>query len=438
MQKIFEQHIENSLKFLKNSKLILAVSGGLDSVVLTHLCREAGFNMAVAHCNFKLRAQASDDDAEFVSELAKKIEVESFEKSFETELYAKKNKLSIQMAARELRYNWFEELSTQEGFDYILTAHHLDDSLETFIINLSRGTGLKGLTGIPEINDAIVRPLLIFSRKEIETFAKSHKLQWREDESNASTKYLRNKIRHEIVPRLIELTEDFYVAFSSSLRHLKGSQDIVEDTINEFWKSDAVDKNHDVIRLKIDQLKNTKNISSYLFELLHPYGFTEWDDVINLLDAQSGKQVLSPTHRLIKDRDNILLASRNESDETLEEYNIAEHTSAIDIPVSLLLEDVTARIETNNTAIYLDKNMLKFPLTLRKWKNGDYFYPTGIKGKKKLSKYFKDEKLSLLDKEKQWLLCSGDDIVWIVGRRQDRRYKCNKESKQIIKITLQE
>ena len=432
----FQNHINQNLSFLNKSRLLIAISGGLDSVVLTHLCHQLKLNIALAHCNFNLRGNESDGDEEFVLQLAEDLDLEVFIESFETEDYAKTYKLSTQMAARELRYNWFEELAEQLNFDFILTAHHADDNLETFLINLSRGTGLDGLMGIPEVNNKIVRPLLTFSREDIETYAKDNKLKWREDSSNASNKYLRNKLRHDVIPVLKEINPFLLQNFESTQNHLQDSKQIIEDTIVRIQKKAVYVDNDNVIKLSIKKLKKLSNPKAYLFELLKDFNFTEWDDVTNLLDAQSGKQVFSSTHRLLKDRDYLLLIENN-SEETLESISISEDKKQLKTTFgTLFFDEADAIFDAQTNLIYVDKAKLKYPLILRKWEEGDFFYPSGMTGKKKLSKYFKDEKMSLIEKENTWLLCSEKDIVWVIGRRADNRFLATENTKQILKIEL--
>lgn len=430
----FQKHIDTRLSFLKNSKLLLAISGGLDSVVLTHLCYQLNLNIALAHCNFNLRGDESDADEDFVMQLAEDLDLEVFIESFDTKAYAEEHKLSIQMAARQLRYDWFEELSTQLKFDYILTAHHADDNLETFLINLTRGTGLDGLTGIPETNNSVVRPLLPFSRQVIEMYANQNKLKWREDSSNASTKYLRNKLRHDVIPVLKEINPQLLQNFQTTLSNLNDTADIVEERLQKVFET-AVDVNNEKgIKFKITEFKKLKNPKTYLHEFLKGYGFAEWNDVVNLLDAQSGKQVFSSTHRLLKDRDTLILTDIN-SEENQQVVLISEDNKNIQTPIGTLhLEEVSTMETVNSNIIYVDKNTLSFPLLVRKWKEGDFFYPLGMQGKKKLSKYFKDEKFSLVDKENAWLLVSGDAIVWVIGKRPDNRFKANESTRQILKI----
>lgn len=432
----FQNHINQNLSFLNKSRLLIAISGGLDSVVLTHLCHQLKLNIGLAHCNFNLRGDESDGDEEFVLQLAEDLDLEVFIESFETEDYAKTYKLSTQMAARELRYDWFDELAEQLNFDFILTAHHADDNLETFLINLSRGTGLDGLMGIPEVNNKIVRPLLTFSREDIETYAKTNKLTWREDSSNASNKYLRNKLRHDVIPVLKEINPFLLQNFESTQNHLQDSKQIIEDTIVRIQKKAVYVDNDNVIRLSIKKLKKLSNPKAHLFELLKDFNFTEWDDVTNLLDAQSGKQVFSSTHRLLKDRDYLMLIENN-SEETQESISISEDKKQLKTSFgTLFFDEADAIFDAQANVICVDKAKLKYPLILRKWEEGDFFYPSGMTGKKKLSKYFKDEKMSLIEKENTWLLCSEKDIVWVIGRRADNRFFATENTKQILKIEL--
>lgn len=430
-------HINKQFSFLKEKKLLIAISGGVDSVVLTHLLHQLQFNISLAHCNFQLRKEESDIDEVFVKELGESLNIQTYTTHFNTNEYATKNKLSTQLAARELRYSWFDKLSQENAFDYILTAHHADDNLETFLINLSRGTGLEGLTGIPSINNNIVRPLLIFSREEILNFAKQNNIEWREDKSNAETKYVRNKIRHQITPTLKELNPSFLDNFSKTINYLKESQQIVTDKIEEI-SSEIVSKEGDLLKINIEKLLKLSNPKAYLYQLLKPYKFTEWNDVYNLIYAQSGKQILTKFYTLLKDRDFLLLLRTNEKSSFQEEhFIIREENKEITAPIKLLLKRVQKKTNTDSKSIYVDGESLNFPLKLRRWNSGDFFYPKGMLGRKKVSKYFKDEKISIVNKNKIWLLCSSkNEIIWIVGKRQDRRFLPTEKTTKLLKISI--
>ena len=439
LQKL-SNHINKNLPFLKDKKLLIAISGGIDSVVLTHLLSALKFNISLAHCNFNLRGIESDKDEDFIISLGEKLNVKTFTTHFKTEEFAKKNKQSTQIAARNLRYNWFNELIHKYEFDFVLTAHHADDNLETFLINLTRGTGLEGLTGIPEINGNIVRPLLKFSRQEIIDFAKENNIDWREDKSNAFTKYTRNKIRHQVVPILKEINPSLLDTFANTTEHLQENQQIIEDRINEvslkvLQKNFKTEK--EIIKIEIKKIKSLSNSKAYLYQLLKDYNFTEWNDVYNLLSAQSGKQIFSKTHILLKDRDFLILTKIDFSTALETIFQIEENTSEIKQPIHLNIENVIEKSTENKQTIFVDKEELVFPLKLRKWQNGDFFYPKGMNGKKKLSKYFKDEKLSLIEKQNTWLLCNNNNsIIWVIGYRQDKRSVPKKKCNSLLKLSL--
>ena len=429
----FKKHLNTHFQFLKDAKLLVACSGGVDSVVLVHLLHELQYNFAIAHCNFALRGRESDGDQVFVEQLAKNCNVSFFTERFDTKKYATNHKISTQMAARELRYHWFEQLLRSESLDYLLTAHHADDDLETFFINLSRGTGLRGLTGIPEINENVVRPLLQCSRRQIMQYAKQQHLFWREDSSNATTDYLRNKLRIEVLPQYKAVAQDTFQNFLNSQQHLKQSQSLIEDYMALVYNLVILEV-PDGYQINIEKISELPNTTALLYELLHPFGFTAWNDVTNLLTAQAGKQVASQTHRLVKDRDSLLLTEIPVVEHST--YEISEGDMSLETPIHLQFERVSHFKITNTHTVYVDVDVLKFPLQLRKWEEGDYFYPFGMKGKKKVSKFFKDEKLSLVDKEKTWLLCSDNQIVWIVGHRLDDRFKKTAATTNLLKISL--
>ncbi|OHT45811.1 tRNA lysidine(34) synthetase TilS [Flavobacterium tructae] len=431
----FQNHLAVRFPFLEDKKLFLAVSGGLDSMVLLHLFQQLPFEIAVLHCNFQLRGLESFGDQDFIQKYCDENGISIFSTQFDTEAFAKDYKLSTQIAARELRYNWFYELLETENFDYILTAHHADDNLETFIINLTRGTGLDGLTGIPEQNDKIVRPLLPFSRAEILEYAKQNNILWREDSSNASNKYLRNKIRHDLVPILKEINPNFLNAFQKTQEYLQESQEMVEDASIMIYQQVAKEEGED-IHFDLNQLKKLPNYKSYLYQWLNEFGFVAWNDIYDLVEGQSGKQVFSADFRLLKNRDTLILSPISELEEN-EVFEISAGEQDVNFPLKLRLCQVDDITIDSNKAIFVDAEKIRFPLILRKWKEGDVFHPFGMNGKsKKLSKLFKDEKLSLIEKEKIWILCSDNQIVWVIGIRQDERFKIENTTNEIIKIEL--
>ncbi|PNQ72868.1 tRNA lysidine(34) synthetase TilS [Hanstruepera neustonica] len=437
MLNLFKEYIQNNLPFLQKSKILIAISGGLDSVVLTHLCHQLKLNISLVHCNFNLRGNESDGDEEFVLSLAEDWDLEVFVDSFDTETYANENKLSTQMAARELRYNWFTELAEQLHFNYVLTAHHADDNLETFLINSLRGTGLDGLLGIPEVNNIFVRPLLPFSREDILDYATANNLKWRDDSSNASTKYLRNKLRHDVVPFLKEINPQLLQSLSKTQNHLQDSKIIIEDSMARIQKK-VVSIEEDNILIDIKKVQKLSDPKVYLYELLKDFGFTEWDDVAGILNGQSGKLIQSRSHRLIRDRKH-LIVTELPSESNFESIQINDENDIVVLPMGNLSFEEVNKISTKGlSSIYVDKDLLKYPLTVRKWEKGDYFYPFGMTGKKKLSKFFKDEKWSLPQKEEALLLVSNDNkIIWIINSRMDDRFKLTNNTNQILKISFQ-
>ena len=431
----FQHHIEQNFLQLKDKKLLLAVSGGVDSMVLLDLFYKLRFDICIVHCNFQLRGKESDADEMLVRETCQDSYIPYFIESFDTLEFAKENKLSIQLAARKLRYDWFQEIISL-GFDYVLTAHHLDDNVETFLINFTRGTGLEGLTGIPAQNGNINRTLVYYSREENKNYDKENNIQWREDSSNASDKYFRNKLRHNIVPTLKELNTGFLDSFQNTLHHLQQAESLVNDASKLVFEK-VVKEKENQLEIHLKPLLEFQNYKAYLYQWLKNYGFSAWNDIYDLVEAQSGKQVFSETHVLLKDREKLILSERKSTDKS-EVFIIESIESKVNIPLKLRFCKAVNIFETDSNCIFVDEDKIKFPLTIRKWQEGDYFYPSGMNGKKKLSKYFKDEKYSLLDKENQWLLCSEDQIIWVIGKRADNRFINRETTQNSIKIVLEE
>ena len=432
----FQNHINGNLPFLKGKKLLLAVSGGIDSMVLMRLCIEMKMDISVAHCNFSLRGDESDADEDFVKSQTDKLQIPIFIKKFDTKKIAEKEKSSIQVVARNLRYEWFNTLLINNDYDYILTAHHLDDSLETFLINFTRGSGLNGLTGIPQQNVSIVRPLLPFSRTEIEIFANENKVEWREDSSNASDKYLRNKLRHDVIPMLKELNPSLLHSFENTISNLQQAQSLVDDASRIVYRKVVTDTNFQK-RINLTELIQLPNYNAYLYQWLEPLGFSDWESINDLATAQSGKQIHSQNHTLLKDRNFLIVFPKQESEKTTL-FLIEKDQNEVKFPLKISFCNVDDISNQATNTIFVDEDKLQFPLVIRKWQEGDWFYPHGLNGKKKLSKFFKDEKYSLLDKSEAWLLCSNNQIVWIIGDRQDDRFKVTETTTKILKIKYSE
>ena len=422
MYNLFSKHIKKELSFLNKSKLLVCVSGGVDSMVLINLLKKLNYDVSIAHCNFNLRNDESDLDEEFVKNYAFSNSIPFFSKSFVTQL----PKHSMQMAARNLRYKWFYNILRTEKLDYMITAHHLDDSLETFILNLSRASGIEGLTGIKQLNDVIVRPLLVFSKNEILNYAKANNIKWREDSTNIKNDYQRNQIRNEIIPLLKKLHPNFLDQSKKTMTFLKESNLIVDNYIQNIKNKNFTLKDDEIAISK----KFIKKNSNLIFHLFKEYNFKHSDQILELCNSLSGKIIESNTHILLSNRSNLIIKEKTNRIDQIFEVGIKGLLS----PIEMNIEVGEFKTEFNKKSIYLSKKEIDFPLCLRKWKIGDVFFPFGMKGKKTVSKYYKDEKMSFFDKQNQWLLCNNDEIVWVVGKRPDRRFFKNNNASLKIEI----
>ncbi|NVO20556.1 MAG: tRNA lysidine(34) synthetase TilS [Bacteroidetes bacterium] len=440
----FRTFIQHDQLFGPNHTILVAVSGGVDSVVMCELMRQSHFRFAIAHCNFKLRGAESDADEEFVRHLAIVMDVPLHVKSFDTSSYAQVGGISLQMAARELRYAWFEELLDEFGYKYVANAHHLDDQAETFFINLLRGTGLSGLHGILSKQGRVIRPLLFATREEILEYAHVEGLQWREDSSNRSKKYLRNRLRHEVLPALTKIDSSFSRTLNNTIRILRETETIYRQKIDE-GKADLIETSNNDVRILISWLEEFSPMETWLFELLRPYGFSYSvvEEIVNSLNSISGKIFFSPTHRLIRDRDYLIIESFIQIDEKCKEPIIAfdpllETQPQLPVPVTFKVERFKNFVIPEGPAIAcFDYDKLQYPLRMRHWRKGDFFFPFGSHGKKKLSDYFVDNKLSIDEKERLCLLTSGEDIIWVTGMRSDHRYRLTDSTKKVLVVELE-
>ena len=419
--------------------VLLAVSGGVDSMVMANLFLKTDNTIGIAHCNFQLRGTESDNDEKFVREFAKNSDTPFYVINFDTEKYAEEKRVSIQMAARDLRYEWFEKIRITEGFDYIALAHNKNDILETVLLNIARGTGLKGMTGIKKKSGYIIRPLLYATRNEIAQYVNDNNLSYREDSSNAQIKYKRNKIRHQIIPEFEELNPDFIDSFSQTINQIEEAYGIFKNMVKK-KKEQTVTEIGDKTLIDIYKLRNLSNKATYLYEFLKPYHFPSQiiPDIIESLEGIPGKQFLSPTHRLVKDRNHLIITPQKK--DTTEKYYIDEETKELTQPIRLFFRKFSSKpnlkIPHSPDIAWIDASGLEYPLILRKWKAGDYFYPLGMQNPKKLSDFFIDEKLSLIEKENSWILTSGDKIVWVIGKRIDDRFRVEKETNEILEIKI--
>lgn len=439
MKNNFQKFIITNKLFCKDDLLLVAVSGGIDSCVLLNLLYENNYNCLVAHCNFGLRGSDSENDELFVKNLAKNYNYKFVSKKFDTINFASQNSLSIQMSARDLRYNYFEEIRKKYNCKSILTAHHADDNIETIFINLLRGTGLKGLTGIPVKINFISRPLLFAFRNQINSYALKNKLQWREDSSNKANKYLRNKIRHKLVPLLEEISSSSKKTLLRNIENFTNENNYFSDKLKKDISRISKETTEQVI-IDIEELKKNNFNKVILYEIISKYGFNpkQTNKIFDSLSNESGKMFYSSTHCLNKDRENLIITPLIENKK--QEYLINKTCKKLSVPVNMNIYrqewNKKSKIITDNNIAMLDADIIEFPLKIRHWKKGDYFYPLGKNNQKKLSDFFIDNKVPNSLKRKLWLIESGNKIVWICNYRIDNRFKITNSTKNIILLEL--
>ena len=441
----FQAYINRCHLIVEGEKIILALSGGIDSMVLADLLLKAKVEFVAAHCNFHLRGEESDGDEKFVCEFAEKNGIHCFVKHFDTEKYAAEQGVSIEMAARDLRYAWFEQLRQQLGYDKIAVAHHADDQAETFFINLLRGAGLNGLKGMKPQNGVIIRPLLWASREQIRKYAVENHIVWREDHTNAESVYLRNKIRNQLLPIFDELQSEARQGLYKSLEHLSSENELYRALLKEKL-AQIVEQDGDVQRLPYSKLVKTEVPEpvegptfsfQLLFEWLRQFGFNT-DQCRFIYDAIGkgvGNQYFSATHCAVIGRDGLQLAEikAKTNNEIQIEIGEEEILSPVHLCFSKLEKTSASVIDKSPEVAQLDFDTLKFPLTLRHWRHGDRFHPLGMKGSKLLSDFFVDQKLTEYQKQNVWLLVSADgDILWVVGYRIDDRFKVSNTTNSIF------
>ncbi len=436
----FEAFIAHHHLFTKDHHLFLAVSGGVDSVALVQLCYQAGYNFSIVHCNFQLRGAESDTDETWVQSLAEKYQVPFYTKRFETETYAAEKKLSIQEAARILRYEWFHELLNINSYRLtaIVTAHHADDNNETLLMNFFRGTGLHGLTGIAPSNGNIKRPLLGFTKAALISYANENQLAWREDSSNQSSKYTRNFFRNEIIPAIEKVYPQVKENLQDNIQRFREIEKLYHLSTQFIIKKLCRQKGAE-LHIPVKQLLDYNN-RALIYQIISQYGFTEKqvDEVYRLCSSESGKYITSPDsqNQILKHRHWLIIAPVADTSVT---YAVIEQTGSFRFPLGELTITAPKKpgtITDSQHVAVLDAAQLVFPLMLRKWKTGDYFYPLGMKKKKKLARFFIDQKLSKTQKENIWLLESNKKIVWVIGQRIDDRFKVIPSTKQVVEINF--
>jgi tRNA(Ile)-lysidine synthase len=433
----FLKYIHGEKLFHSSQRILLAVSGGADSMLMLHFFTTNGFSVAVAHCNFKLRGEESDGDEHFVAEYCNAHNLSFYVKHFKTREYAQEKGISIEMAARELRYGWFDEIIRQHHFDYLATAHHQDDVIETFLINLSRGSGVRGLSGIQPKSGKIIRPMLFTSRTEILNYCAQLNIEFRIDSSNEDTVYKRNLIRHEIIPLLEQVNPAFRRNALKTIGTLNETGQLFLQRMNEIRAAVFSDDELGAM-IHIEKLLTFHPIKTILFELIREFGFhpEQIDDIIDSLKKDSGRRFYAENYRLIKDREYLLIAPNPVGPENLVYIDV--DCLKLNYPIHLSFEQIERttdfRYSTNPNVVDFDFDKLVFPLILRHWKEGEYFQPLGMTGLKKLSDFFIDGKFSIPEKENAWILASGDRIVWIVGKRLDERVKITAATKRILRI----
>lgn len=436
----FEKYIEENELFSHDDKILLTVSGGVDSMVMMSLTAAAGYRFGVAHCNFQLRGAESDEDEVLVEREANRYGAEFFNKRFDTLGEMQRTGESMEMAARRLRYAWFKELCEQHGYTAIAIAHHSNDSIETFFINMLRGTGLRGLTGITTQVGRVVRPMMFATRKDIHDYAVAHHIPFREDSSNRSTKYLRNKVRIGLVPMLKEINPQFTTIMRRNIARLSQAQDFITSAIN-IVKGEVLEHSGDVHTLRVGQIRPTLPRNYVIYEILSSeYGFK--GDVVDALchaldNGATGRRFYSREWVAVVDRGDVVIAPIMEDDscETIVERNtVRSYAGGSVLYYEYCNIDFIDDLDQGENVALLDADKLKFPLRVRRWQEGDWFIPFGMSGRKKLSDYLIDKKVSMAEKSRQFVLLSGDDIVWVIGRRLDDRFAITRKTENVLRV----
>ena len=439
----FRKYIEENNLLNLSDRILLAVSGGIDSMVMAHLFLAIDGNIGIAHCNFNLRGPESDEDEAFVRHFASSHNIQFFSENFDTIGFASEKGISIQMAARELRYRWFEEIRLKNNFSCISVAHNLNDNVETFLLNLTRGSGIAGLTGMKPKHKNLIRPILFASRNSIVEYSNLNSVDYREDKSNAEIKYTRNKIRHVIIPHFKEINPSFETTIIETAERLNEINEIISGHISGIRDKVTTISNNS-ISFKINTLQGLSPKFTLLYELFRPYGIGkgQLEDLVNLINGKTGGQLITPGYRLIKNRKELVVLKKETDTETY--FEILRVEDFIKFPgyISAEIKKINNgfRIPGLSNIACLDSEKITFPMIIRKWKHGDSFYPLGMNQKKKLSNYFVDNKYSVFEKDHCWILESAGKIVWIINDRIDNGYRITPGTKKalIIKVRSSE
>jgi len=441
MQHSFEHYLKEELGIRRDESFLLGVSGGMDSVAMAELFHGSGLRFAIAHCNFRLRGKESDEDELFVRDLARNYRVPFFPVKFATQEEADARGISIQMAARDLRYAWFSSVCDAKGYDYVAVAHHKDDQAETFFINLLRGTGIHGLHGILPVQGRVIRPMMFAGREEIAAFIKSNKLKYMDDSSNASMKYIRNRIRKEVIPLLTSIAPEFPAGLQKTIARIAEAEVIYNQAV-DLARKKLLHESHGRHTLALEVIRSLNPQHTLLFEILSPFGFNG-EQVVDLLKAigKSGSRTfLSPGFRLEKERMQIVISKREKETGPGEEVQIKKSDRSVLSPVHLTLKkqkhSPRYQIDTDPSVASLDSDKLEFPLIIRRWKPGDHFHPFGMNKSKKVSDFLIDSKLSAAQKKQTFVMLSGNRIAWIIGHRIDHRFRITRQTENILQAKV--
>ena len=436
MIQLLKKHIEDNALFTAGDRILIACSGGADSVALAHLLKESGYHIGLAHCNFQLRGTASGQEEQSADELAKLLDVPIFIKRFNTREYAEERRIGIQEAARKLRYDWFESIAKANNYSRIATAHHKDDQLETYLFHIMRGSYWSGFTGVPVLNGMVARPLLVFTKAELLTYLSDNNYTWKHDQSNDSVDYSRNKIRHEVIPKMKEIRPGFDKNVFRQIELFKEVNHLLDDFLDQLSNS-LIQLTSEGLLIRIEELKEMKYKRLWLTSIARDYAFTasRVDEILSLIDSENGKAIYSASHRIIRERD-MLMITPLPIELDAETYFIQQGDTELLHPIELHLkyERGKSAIEINESLAQMDADQLSFPLVLRKWKNGDRFQPLGMEGNQLLSDYFVQNKLSQIEKEATWIIESGSKIIWIVGRRIAHHVRLTEQTKKTYSL----